>query len=455
MRAPQRVIWTEGMFLSPQHLQSQDRYHEALLAARLAALTPFAWGVAELQLDPAALAAGQLRVQRFAGALPDGLWVGFDEGDPEAPPPRALAEAFPPAAKTLDVWLGVARERDGVPAAAAPGGEGPPARYTLGARPVPDAMAPGAPVPVPFGAPATRLLLGAESRDDFDAIRIAEVGRTPAGALALVDTYLPPLLRLDGTPRLPDLLRGLVGRLVSRHRDLAAGRKQREAGTGEVSGADVSRVAQLVVLGGAVPVLSHLAENTAASPREAFLALAGLAGQLAGFSTAAEVAGLPRYLHDDLRATFDPLLAAVNAYLGALGMERYTRIPLEQRGFLHVARDVDEKALHGAQLVLAVKSDLAEVHVAEQLPRLCRIATPTEVQGLVQAAAPGIPLLVLHRPPSEIPVKAGTVYFELGQGDRLWRAVVAEHSLAFHLPPPFDPSRTKVELLSIPRGGGA
>jgi type VI secretion system protein ImpJ len=450
MRSPQRVIWSEGMFLSPQHLQSLDRFHESLLSVRLGAVAPWAWGAAELQIDPAALAAGQLRVQRFAGVLPGGLWVSFGEGDPEAPPPRPLAEAFPASARTLDVWLGVPREREGIISAAPPGGDGPPARYTLAHRPVQDAMQPGAPVSVPFGAPAARLLLGAESREDHDAIKIAEVARTAAGGLALVEGYLPPMLRLDATDRLPELLRDMVGRLVARHRDLAAARRQREAGAGEVAGADLSRTAQLLVLGGAIPTLAHLADAVCSSPRELYLAMSELVGRLATFTLGVDVAALPKFLPEDLRATFEPLFGAVNAYLGSQGLERYTRVPLETRGFLHVAKALDDKLLKNVRLVLAVKSDVPEVHVAEQVPRLCKIAAQAEVQGLVQAAAPGIPLQVLHRPPPQIPLRAGTVYFELEQGDRLWRTVVSERSLAFHLPPPFDPSRTQVELLSIP-----
>ena len=31
MKAPQRVVWSEGMLVSPQHFQQQDLYHEALL----------------------------------------------------------------------------------------------------------------------------------------------------------------------------------------------------------------------------------------------------------------------------------------------------------------------------------------------------------------------------------------------------------------------------------------
>src|SRR5574342_983532 len=99
MKAPRRPVWSEGMLLSPQHLQSLDRHHEALVSARVGAVSPDDWGVLSLEIDAAALAAGQVRLARFAGVLPDGLPVDLDEADGDAPPARSLAEHFPAAAR--------------------------------------------------------------------------------------------------------------------------------------------------------------------------------------------------------------------------------------------------------------------------------------------------------------------------------------------------------------------
>lgn len=455
MRSPLRVIWSEGMFLSPQHLQSLDRYHEALLASRLEAVAPFAWGVSELEIDAAALAAGQLRVERFAGVLSGGLCVAFSGNDAEAPPPRSVAEVFPAGARSLEVWLAVPREREGIPAAGPPGApDAPRPRFHLASRPVADVMQPGAVVPVDLGKPNAVLLLGSESREDHETILIAEIVRTGSGQLALSESFLPPILRIGATPRLPGLLRDLVARMVARQRELADGRRQREAAVGEVSGADVSRLVQLAILSGAIPGLAHLADLPDAPPRELYLALASVAGQLASFAPDADVTAIPRYAHEEPRTTFDPLFTRIAAYLSGLGVERFTRIPLEIRGLQYIARAVDDTLLRNAQLILAVRSEIAETVVAEQLPRLCKIAAQNDVQALVQAAAPGAPLQVLHRPPAEIPLKAGTVYFQIDRGHRLWNNVLTERTVAIHLPPPFDPSRTKLEFLAIPKAAG-
>lgn len=39
-----KVIWSEGMLLQPQHLQQHDRYLHALIDTRCAALRPYAFG---------------------------------------------------------------------------------------------------------------------------------------------------------------------------------------------------------------------------------------------------------------------------------------------------------------------------------------------------------------------------------------------------------------------------
>ncbi|RYZ41843.1 MAG: type VI secretion system baseplate subunit TssK, partial [Myxococcaceae bacterium] len=51
MKSPQRVVWSEGMFMSPHHLQQLDIYHEALLDTRLGSLEPYPWGVVSLAFD--------------------------------------------------------------------------------------------------------------------------------------------------------------------------------------------------------------------------------------------------------------------------------------------------------------------------------------------------------------------------------------------------------------------
>jgi type VI secretion system protein ImpJ len=104
--------------------------------------------------------------------------------------------------------------------------------------------------------------------------------------------------------------------------------------------------------------------------------------------------------------------------------------------------------------LLAVRSDVPEDQLAQRLPGLCKIASQTQLpQVLRSAATPGVPVQITHRPPAEIPVRAGITYFQLNLQSDYWRSVVQEKTVAIYLAPPFDPTRVKVELLAVPRAG--
>jgi type VI secretion system protein ImpJ len=110
----------------------------------------------------------------------------------------------------------------------------------------------------------------------------------------------------------------------------------------------------------------------------------------------------------------------------------------------------DERLERCGHFLLAVRSELPEKVVAEQLPKLSKVAAWDDIRALLQAAAPGVPLAVTYRPPPEVPVQPGTVYFSLSLNDGYWKNVMRDRNLALYLPQPFDASRTSVELLAVP-----
>ena len=54
-----KIVWSEGLFLRPQHFQQQDRHAAHQLEARVAPLRPHPWGIEELSIDRDLLAAGR------------------------------------------------------------------------------------------------------------------------------------------------------------------------------------------------------------------------------------------------------------------------------------------------------------------------------------------------------------------------------------------------------------
>ena len=67
-----KVVWKEGLFLKPHHLQQSDRYLEKLVASRTAPMAPFSWGMVELAVDDSQLSQGRIELQKAVGVFADG-----------------------------------------------------------------------------------------------------------------------------------------------------------------------------------------------------------------------------------------------------------------------------------------------------------------------------------------------------------------------------------------------
>ena len=82
MSAHSKIVWSEGLFLRPQHLQQQDRYLERYIENRCHALRSHTWGATELELERDLLAIGKLGLRRVAGVFPDGTPFRLPEDQP-------------------------------------------------------------------------------------------------------------------------------------------------------------------------------------------------------------------------------------------------------------------------------------------------------------------------------------------------------------------------------------
>ena len=64
-----KVVWSEGLFLRPQHFQQHDRYVESLVEGRAGPLQNHSWGFTSLTIDR-----DQLGIGKFAIATASGIF---------------------------------------------------------------------------------------------------------------------------------------------------------------------------------------------------------------------------------------------------------------------------------------------------------------------------------------------------------------------------------------------
>jgi type VI secretion system protein ImpJ len=448
MRASQKIVWSEGLLMAPQHLQQQDRYHEGQLCDRLDALTPFNWGVLRVEVDKKALSAGQVQLTVFEGVLPDGVVLSLRSGHPELPGTRGIAEHFPHAATCLDVYLGLPEEREGIDNFTEDAGAQ--VRYAASQRSMHDLAGSGSSAEVPFARRRPLLLFGDEPREGIVCFKLLEIVRDDSGSLVISDPYIPPSLRVDASLFLIAGLRRLLGTMLTRQKALSEARRQATHATVEFNAKDVTRYLLLSVINEYIPVLKHIIDSGHMSPCDCYTTLLRLGGQLTTFSTEISPTDLPRFEYTNLRATFEELFARLTALLQATIEDNFVALTLQPRhDGMYMGASDDERVWSCHQYVLAIKTELPEQPTATQVPRLSKLASWNEINGILTMATPGAAVEVTYRPPPEVPVKAGLVYFNVTIDNAYWRSIKHDKNIALYLPPLFDPKTTTVQLMGV------
>ncbi|AIK96382.1 type VI secretion system baseplate subunit TssK [Candidatus Odyssella acanthamoebae] len=71
------IQWYEGMLLSPQHFQQLELRSQQILTSHLKSLTPYHWGIIDLEFDSITIPTGLLRTNHVKAIMPDGLIVDY------------------------------------------------------------------------------------------------------------------------------------------------------------------------------------------------------------------------------------------------------------------------------------------------------------------------------------------------------------------------------------------
>ncbi|MCC8402944.1 type VI secretion system baseplate subunit TssK [Paraburkholderia sp. MMS20-SJTN17] len=429
-----KVIWSEGMLLQPQHLQQHDRYLRAQIDARCAALRPYAYGFSELAIDMEQLKLGRIALTACAGVLPDGSPFRLPADD-DLPLPLAVPED----ARDLTVVLALPVARRGVPEAShgaqTEGAGGPDGftRHRIAETEVLDSNdgAVGAAL-VQVGKLQLRLAFERDVAHAHTSLGIARIVERRADNSLVIDAaYAPPCLDYRVSRRLCGFVDELVG-LMHQRADALAARLAQPAATGA---AEIADFLLLQVLNRAEPLFAGIASTTGLHPHDLHQHALQLAGELATFSQPGKrPAGFPVYRHERLDETFTPLVDALRGALSAVMDPHAVPIALEERKYgLRVAIVPDRELFASASFVLAVKADLAPAALLNGFPQQVKLGPVERIRDLVNLQLPGIALRALPVAPRQLPFHAGFTYFELERGGELWRQFATSAGVALHV----------------------
>ena len=412
-----KVVWSEGLFLRPQHFQQQDRHTEWYVEARSRAAGGLFWGFTHLEIDEAALATGKVALAAARGVLPDGTPFDFPATHPA---PAALD--IPADTRNAVIYLALPLRRAQSPEAAP---DGDPAAHLARYTPVEESLvdaagSDGATEPIEVAHPRLVLALADQLSDAFVRVGVLRVvERRPDNNLLVDKAYIPPVLGCRASPVLGGFLREIRGLLGQRGEALAA--RLAQPGAGGV--AEIADFIFLLTVNRHQPVFDHLAELTQLHPERLFSQLLALSGELATLvGSERRPASLPAYNHDALEACFAPLIRDIRRALATVLEQNAIQIELQDhKQGRYVGLVADRSLLRHAGFVLAVNAQVPSETLRTRFPAQAKLGPLEKIRELVNLQLPGIALRPLPVAPRQIPFHAGFSYFELDNGGELWK----------------------------------
>ncbi|MGD9853117.1 MAG: type VI secretion system baseplate subunit TssK [Nitrospirales bacterium] len=442
MDVSHRVLWSEGMLLTPHIFQQWDRYHDLVLVERLQNLHPFGWGVCQLDIDKDGLENGSFTLLQFRGVMPDGLVIRVPEQD-VIPATRLLEELFPPSLDHLDVFLGVPMDHTGMANCKLDQKALPrEPRYEGSFMSIPDFNTGDNSKEIMVARKNLKIFFTGEDMPDSTIMKIAELTRSPGGTIMLREGYIAPLLWISGSESLTRLLRSLLELMVSMGTALA----DQQRGIREHGGMDLLRFSMLHSIFSYIPVLAHYNHVGKIHPETLFITLARLAGELLLMSPDANPKDLPLYEHTNLSRSFRELEIKIRNIVEHISPTRYVTIPLEKRGeTIFVGQVSDVSLLEKGQFFLSVSGGESEDSVRSLLLKRVKIGAMDDMELIVNAAMPGVRFRHVVRPPASIPAKTGHQYFQWETQGGFWDRIKQMQNLSLYVPSELQ--EVKIEIL--------
>ena len=421
-----KVVWSEGLFLRPHHLQQNDRYLEHLLEARVRNITPYPWGFSMLEIDRDLAQQSKFSLRRAAGIMPDGTPFDMPANTP-LPAPIDVPEK----AANQKLWLSMpiaapnTREVDEDTAESA-------SRYVFATEMMIDSTAPlRVEYEIDIAHPRLGYELRTTAKPGYVALGLARVVEIRDRTIIFDEKFAPPVLTCGAHPVLDGWIDRAIGWIETKLEELSRYAADPTSGGGLLS----FDYFILQLLNRHIPVLRHFRRSSYIHPERLYEELIRLVGELATFASPERRARpYPAYDHDDLENVFAPVLRDLQDFLSARIGRRAMRLEIVPtrvpNAFYSPIRD--RTLFRNATFVLEVAAGRPLTEIQNQFPQLFKIGPNTKMNDIINMHLPGVPLLHMPTPPPQIRAISDHVYFRLDRSTPLWPEFSTATSMGMH-----------------------
>lgn len=437
------MVWHEGLFLRPQHLQQQDRYVQHLLEGRCKNTRAFNWGLTQLELDPQLLKLGKIAITNAQGVFPDGTPFDIPNDTPSPIPYDVVADT-----KETLVYLAIPLVQPNALLMSNKEDNNPLSRHTIKDIQLSDLHTGEVEgnADIQVGELSVRLLTDQDKLNAYSIIPIARIIEIDKDkTVHLDDSFIPATMHCNSSTNLLNFIKEVQGLLKHRGDALAS----RIAAPGSTGVSEITDFLMLQLVNKYEPLLEHLRSNKGIFPEEFYRILIMLAGELATFTKEERrPVNFPAYIHDKQQPSFEFVLNEIRDALSTVIEQKAIGIEINEHKYgIWVATINDKSLLDEAMFVLAVKADAASEKIRSSFPKQSTIASVEKIRDLVNSHIPGIELGPLAVAPRQIPYHSGFTYFELDNKHEFWGQLSSAGGMAVHVGTKLD--NLELELWAI------
>ena len=433
-----RVVWHEGLFLRPQHLQQQERFLQQWVAGSCHELRAYSWGITLLKIDEQLLKLGKVAIVRAQGMFADGTPFDIPTNTP-APEPYEI----PKDTKNCLLYLAVPLIQPNALLMAEKQNKNKLVRYGIRDIQVSDlhtGQIEGE-ADVQVGELNLCILPETDKLNAYSVISIARINERDKDSMVILDdNFIPTVMHCNSSPQLSNFIKEVQGLLKHRGDALAS----RLATPGSAGVSEITDFLMLQLMNKYEPLLEHLSASKGIFPEELYRVLIRLAGELATFTREERrPIKYESYLHDQQQKSFEFVMNEIRLSFSTVVEQKAIGIDIQEHKYgIWVATINDKSLFDDSMFILAVKADVASEKIRSKFPKQSTVTSVEHIRELVNAHIPGIDLTPLAVAPRQIPYHSGFSYFELNSQHEYWDSLATSGGLAVHI-------GTKLENLAL------
>ena len=407
-----RVIWSEGMFLRPQHFQQHDRYLENRIHARVSGLISHDWGFTRLKLSNE-LNKGKLVVLEASGIFQDGTPFNIPEEDE-----ILLSLDIEPGIYDTTVVLALPTLRAQSSEIDTELSPETLARYRIQSEDIKDNIAgSNNNFEVQIGQLRPRLMLSDKELSGYHCLGVAQIKEVTNDKVIFLDeAYIPVIVKSAVSQQLKDWLQELKGLLTRRGDELSDNQTK----------ANPENFVYLQTVNRYELVIEHILADLNIHPEDLYLLMLQMVGDFSVFDTSGSNKRRPSvtadYRHENLQISFQ-LQKALRGYLSTSGGSKVISVPLSvHQGVYHYSNSKEKlPLLDTGRYILAVKAHVDEGIILRDFASQTIIASGSMINEQIKGGTTAIDLKSLAIVPDELPRYENTCYFELLKSGPNWQ----------------------------------